>query len=195
MRYLIAIALLLSIHLSVRAQEDFFDQPVFSISIYTHSIGIPFKHIIKKPLNFGLAFGAEFQYPNQTKERHVQRVEIGYYFHKHLQKVLWLKSDYVRRFQDGGGAIGELSLGIGYMRDINAYQTFKKEKDGQYTPLKGAHAGGLITSLSIGGAYRFDDNTNPSVSPFLRYEGWLQIPYTQLMPFMPHSMVHLGSRF
>ena len=79
MRHLITTAILLFIGLSVKAQEDFFDQPIFSISIYTHSIGIPFKHIIKKPVNFGLAIGAEFQYPNQSATRHVQRIEIGYF--------------------------------------------------------------------------------------------------------------------
>jgi hypothetical protein len=193
MRFLSILSLLLFTQVSLPAQENFFEQPVFSISIYTHSIGIPFKHIIKKPLNLGIAIGAEFSYPNQGKERHVQRVEAGYYFHKHLQKVVWLKTDYVRRFQDGEGVLGEVSLGVGYMRDINAYKTFTKGANGTYQPTKNADAGGLITSLGIGGAYRIHDEE--ALAPFLRYEGWLQLPYSQLMPFMPHSMLHLGSRF
>ena len=53
----------------------------------------------------------------------------------------------------------------------------------------------MLVSFGFGAAYNIKINEEVSISPFVRYEGMLQTPYASLLPFLPHSIVNVGSRF
>ena len=90
------------------SQSDFFQKPAFSISLVNHSIGIPFKDVFKKPFNFGISISADFPYG----QRQFQKIEAGWYKHKNLSSAVWIKTDYVRRFQDNMGLEHVRNLGF-----------------------------------------------------------------------------------
>ena len=179
----------------LQAQDGFFDRPAFTISLYNHSVGIPFKDFVKRPLNFGVAIGAEFSYPGKSSDKRFQRLELGFYHHKNLNTAVWVKTDFIRRFKTENGLMGEVQVGAGYIRDFNAYQTFELGSDGKYQAKKRASTGGFITGIGIGGGYELNINDQYAVTPFVRYESFLQMPYNDLSPYFPHSLLHLGSRF
>jgi len=176
--------------LVVNAQSDFFKSPVWSISVYNHSAGLG----TKKPLNLGVAFGAEFTYKQKDVSSWHQKIEIGWFHHKNLNTAFWLKTDVVRRYTSGNGIYGEVQLGVGYLYDIPAYRTFTLDDTGSFQPSKTKGKGGFITDVGIGGGYAFNIDDKYTIAPFIKYEGMIQIPYSDFLPLFPHSLLHIGSR-
>lgn len=176
-----------------KAQEGFFNQPTFTIGIIQHQIGIPFKEIFKKPLNLGLTIGAEFAYGNKVDPKHFQRIELGFYHHKNFNTTVFIKSDYIRRFDVGGGVFVDVQTGLGYQRSFSAFQEFKLNEEGQYQ----AHnrsVGSMLFDIGTSIAYEFKVGDNLVMSPYLRYEGLLQLPYSETTSILPQSLLHAGTR-
>ncbi len=180
--------------LLTHAQSDFFKNPPLTISFYNHSIDVPFKDIFKTPINFGVAIGTEFKYNQGTPNAWRQKLEIGWYHHKNLSTAVWLKTDVVYRYQTTDGLFGEAQIGVGYIHDFNAYQTFQL-KDGQYQAISHKGKGGLLVGAGVGTGYEFELNDNYNMAPFVRYESFIQTPYSKFQSIFPHALFHVGSRF
>lgn len=178
---------------TVQGQNDFFKNPPISISLYSHSIGLAFKDFVKKPLNIGIAIGTEFTYQRKEISSTHQRLEIGWYHHKNLNTGLWVKTDFIQRFTAESGLFGEVHVGVGYSHDFNAYETFVF-KDGSYQKQKQSGKGTFIGGAGLGSGYGLEGDGNYIISPFVRYEGWLQLPYSKFQKVLPHTLFHLGTR-
>ena len=179
---------------TIQAQSDFFKNPPIIISIYSHSVGMPFKTLVKQPLNLGVAIGTEFTYKQKDKRSLHQKIEIGWYNHENLNTAFWVKADLVSRYKITGNWYVETQAGLGYIHDFNAYETFELQ-EGQYRKINNASKGGLIAAFGLGTSYSLEMNEKYTLSPFLRYEGWLQFPHSELAPVFPHTLLHLGTRF
>jgi len=176
--------------LSVQAQNDFFKTPVWSISVYHHSVGLS----IKKPINVGFTLGAEFTYKQKEVSSWHQKVEIGFFHHKNLNKALYLKTDIVNRYTTKNGFYGEAQIGVGYLYDMPAYQPFVLDENGSFQASNLSGKSGFISSLGLGAGYQFTTNEKLTIAPFIRYEGMIQLPYSEFVPVFPHSLLHIGSR-
>lgn len=179
---------------SLAAQSNFLTQPTFTISVFSHSIGIPFKDYFKTPINLGMTLGVEFDYNSSRSGQLIQRLELGWHRHRHLNTALWVKTDFIRRFSTKDGGYGELQAGLGYIRDFSYYETFEKNEQGIYQPTGNKSKGGFLADIGIGAGYQIDVNNNYSLSPFIRYEGMVQFPYAKLISVFPQSLLHIGSR-
>ncbi len=177
----------------LQAQNDFFKNPPITISVYSHSIGLPFKSFVKLPLNIGVAIGTEFTYNKKELSSTHQGVQIGWYHHENLNTSLWIKTDFIQRFTAASGLVGEVRLGAGYAHDFNAYETFALE-NGSYQTIKQSGKGSFISSIGIGGGYELPINDKYVLTPFVRYEGWFQLPYSKFQAVLPHTLLHLGTR-
>ena len=195
MRLLIFLVLLHCAEMA-KGQSDLLNNTVWSISVFNHSISLPvYDKLTKLPLNIGVAIGAEFAYnQNQISSIH-QRVEVGYYQHKHLNKAFFIKTDFVNRFTSELGVTAEYNVGLGYMLDIQENQTFKLKDGGGFTSENVGMRGGFLFALGLGGGYNIEAKDQRLVSPFVKYEGMLQFPYSDFLPVFPHTLLHLGSRF
>jgi len=190
----IGIVLLCLFSIALQAQNDFFKNPPIIISFYSHSIGTPFKDFVKTPLNFGLAIGTEFTYNQKEIQSLHQKVEIGWYHHKNLQKGFWVKTDLVRRYKAKKGLYGEAQVSLGYLQDFNAYETFELT-EGRYQKVENASKGHFLGGFGLGAGYETTVNDKYLVAPFVRYESLLQFPYSKLTAVLPHTLFHVGTRF
>ncbi|MFK7932027.1 MAG: hypothetical protein AB8G22_00875 [Saprospiraceae bacterium] len=176
------------------AQTETTNKLPLTITVFNHSVGIPFKDFIKTPLNFGVSIGTEFTYRQAENSSYHQQVAIGYYYHKNLNSALYLKSDFVYRYTTNGGWFGEVQVGAGYLRDFNEQLTFKRSEAGEYLPQKSRSYGGMIAGGGVGTGFRMQVNEQLNIVPFARYEGFFQFPYSELTSVFPHSLLHVGSR-
>lgn len=191
----IFISIFLLVSIGLQSQSDFFKNPVYSISFFNHSINLPgYDQIVKKPLNFGAVIGIEFTYNQKAISSTHQKIEVGWYRHKNLNKALYVKTDFVHRFTAKSGFYTEYNVGFGGIVDIPEFQTFKVDNNGGFTTDGiGARLGALF-SLGVSGGYDVEINENLTLSPFVKYESILQFPHSNTLPLFPHSMLHLGSR-
>ncbi|MGK0364445.1 MAG: hypothetical protein ACI85O_001502 [Saprospiraceae bacterium] len=190
-RYIVSLVFLFLINSSLIGQNYFFEQPVFSISFISHSVGIPFKDYFKKPLNFGVSFAADFGY----NDKNFQKLELGWYHHANLNRALWVKTDYVRRFQTEQGFVADLQTGLGYMIDFSNWQVYELDKNGIYQKGK-SRKGGLLIGAGFGAGYRsLLDEESIGLTPFINYQSMIQVPYGKILPIFPHNLLSIGTRF
>jgi len=181
--------------LALTGQSETFRKPTFTISFFNHSIGVPFKDFVKTPLNIGFTAGVEFDYSNNGQGKNFQKFEVGWFHHKNLSTGIWLKTDYIRRVANKKGLFADFQGGLGYLRDYSVNRNFTISQDGQYQSKKNASRGGLLIGLGLGSGYKVKLNDQYSIAPFFKYEGMIQTPYAEIIPFLPHSMFHLGTKF
>ncbi len=177
----------------VDCQSDFFDEPIFRVSVFTHSLGIPFKDYVKRPLNFGLSVGVQFAYNKDTQTPLTQELEISWFNHRKLNKAILLKTNLSKNFFTDSGFFVAPEVGIGYILDITNNAAFKLADNGTYARSSGI-SHGFVTQLSTSLGRRFSRENENDFAPFVKYEGLIQLPYSDFTPFLPHTMVHLGSK-
>lgn len=184
----------LAIPSSIFGQDGFFERHPISISIFTHSIGLPFRKVIQKPLNMGIAIGTEFNYSsNKSKTLH-QGIQLGFYVHKHLSSSVYIKTEFISRVQNKAGLIGETSLAFGYIHNFKPTPVLKLSKEGTYKRAKDKGIGAIIYGASIGAGYNTKGDYKFGTSPFIKYNYLIETPYSRDFKSLPHSFLHLGSR-
>ena len=177
------------------AQEaGFFQKHPVTISIFNHSVSLPFKDIFKRPLNIGISIGTEFLYTSGKHFSMHQTVQLGWFYHRELGTSVYVKSDFLNRLTASNGLFGEIQLGLGYMHSFYDKKVFELDNNGSYVQLTDKGYPGIIGGIGVGGGWRINPSSPVSISPFFRYEWMGQYPYSEFPPVFPHSMVHLGSR-
>ena len=174
-------------------QSGFFDEPIFKISVFTHSIGIPFKDYVKKPLNLGVSIGAQFAYQKDIMNPLMQEFELSWFTHKHLNKGLMIKANISKNYFTDGGLFIAPEFGLGYIMDINEQASYGLKESGMYEKVSGI-SHGFVTQLALTAGKRIDKEGANSIAPFIKYEGMIQLPYSDFTPFLPQTMLHLGSK-
>jgi len=180
---------------SIYSQAENSRHAIYSISFINHSIGIPFKDFTKRPLNFGVTASVEFDYSKSGKGKHFQKLEIGWFNHKNLNTGIWIKTDYIRRYRHKSGLFADFQTGLGYIRDFGEKESFTLNENGQYQVNKNSSNGGLLVGFGMGTGYSVEVNEKYTIEPFIKYEAMLQTPYAKFVPFLPHLLLHVGTKF
>ena len=191
---LTTILLVLASNVYLSSQSNFFGEPIFKISVFTHSIGLPFKDYIKKPLNLGVSLGAQFAYNKQKKNPWMQEFEVSWYKHRHLNKGLMIKTNFSKNFFTNNGLFVAPEIGFGYIMDITENASYKLNTEGVYERGSGI-SHGFTTQLGVTAGKRFKREGKNDFAPFIKYEGMIQFPYSDFTPFLPHTMIQIGSKF
>lgn len=178
--------------IGLQSQSGFFDEPIFKISVFTHSIGIPFKDYIKRPLNFGISVGAEFTYKKQQQNPLTQEIELSWYRHKYLNQAIMLKTNISKNYFIKDELFVAPSFGIGYILDINEHASYSLNEE-IYERTSGI-THGFTTQIGLTAGKKFTKEGKNSFAPFIKYEGMIQLPHSEFTPILPHSMLHLGNK-
>lgn len=193
MRHLLIIVAFACTTSLATGQSSFADKQIFKISVFTHSIGKPFKDYVKRPLNFGISIGTQFAYKKGKQNPLLQEFEISWFKHKHLNKALMIRTNISKNYFSDSGVFIAPEFGIGYIMDISELASYSLSDTGSYQKASGI-SHGFVTSIAFSAGKRFDKEGSHSLAPFIKYEGMVQLPYSDFTPFLPHTMLHLGSK-
>ena len=190
------LVLILLTHFSLfvigHSQSGFFNEPIFRISVFTHSIGIPFKDYVKRPVNFGFSVAAEFAYNKEKQNSLSQEIELSWFKHKHFNQGIMLKTNLSKNYFIDDGFFVAPSIGIGYIMDITEHASYSWKEENFKRTSGITH--GFTTQVGVSAGKTFTKDRKNSYAPFIKYEGLIQLPYSDFTPFLPHSMLHLGSK-
>lgn len=193
MRLLLFFFLLTAIPL--QGQSDFFVQQPVRISVFTHTIGLPFRKMIRKPFNWGLSIGTEFRYGKKDPPNWVQSVQLGWYQHRHIGPGLFLLTSTNYRAVAGSGWYGSGGLSVGYLRYFSPTEQFELHPDGYYQRAANKGHNSLLFGAGLETGYQTALNNSWNAAPFLRYDYLIQTPFSKEVPLFPHALLHLGGHF
>ena len=173
--------------------QSFLQKHPIMITVYNHSVSMPFKNIFKWPINAGISVGTLFAYNQDRRFSQLQSVELGWFFHRHLGKQLFVKTNLINRFTTKSGLWGDVQVGLGYLHSFYAKEVFELDRQGNYRSVGDTGYPGIIGGFGLGMGYTIQSSGNRQFSPYIKYEWMAQYPYSDFTPIFPHSFVHLGS--
>ncbi len=148
--------------------------------------------MIKFPLNLGATIGYQSNFGQTTDAKYGYGIEIGYYKHKHLNHAVFARGSTFRKLAISDPLQINVGVQAGYMLDFLPSKSFQFQEG---EPLKEGNgiSGSFMAGLLVQCNYSFE-MADRNVSPFIRYDGWVQFPYSDFVPVLPHSMLHIGSQ-
>ena len=192
--YLIVLCIGLSIPINLNAQTDFFTEHPIRVSVFTHTIGLPFRKMIHKPFNWGISIGTEITY-GQNNNNWFQGIQLGWYSHKHIGPGVFVKTDFNYRYRSAGGWFGGGGLGIGYLRYFSPVEQFEVNENGVYERAANLGLNSFLFGINLDTGFQPTQDNSWNAAPFLRYDYFIQTPFSEEVPFFPHALLHLGGHF
>lgn len=194
MRYLLSYFSLLLLSSSLCAQEVSPRIPI-RIGIFTHSVGMPFKKPIKRPLNWGITAGTSFFYKQNDRNNFGQSIDLAWYRHKELGQGVMIKTDVFREYTLQSGLSFQAKAGIGYLHTFNEKDLYELGESGTYEKIKVAGRSSLLMGFGTRIGFDTGSDSNPGFKPFVEYEWRGQIPHSEFVPLFPHSFLTVGAEY
>lgn len=144
------------------------------------------------PIHPGITVGTEFYYNKNERNRLLQTARLGYHYHRYLQHVVHLYTEFGYRRALGQRWDLEARLGGGYLHAFTVGGLYEQNPDGQYEkrPNWGRPQG--MVGLSLGPGFRL----NEKIRLFLNYQFYMQTPFVPgYVPLLPNTALHLGILF
>ncbi|MFC2160525.1 hypothetical protein ACFLRX_02605, partial [Acidobacteriota bacterium] len=163
-------------------------------SFVTHAVTMPFDGIIFSPLHPGFAVGTEYAYSEKKRGRLFQSLHAGYFNHEFSAKAFFAQTGVGYRYTLGFGLFADTDLSLGYIHSFHPTDIFAQNSQGEYEQVKDKGKAGFMISWALGIGYDFSKKTGWPVSLFLRFQPFLQTPYSKETSVLPQSFVHFGLR-
>jgi hypothetical protein len=159
-------------------------------SVFNASIGMP-PHFVDGRIQPGINIGLE-----KIKEKRntfLHHYAIGYFAHRSLQRINYLKAGYGYRFQIIKSLYLKPALNLSAMmvRQTNREFIFK---NGSYEEANRNRLQ-LMPSFSIDMSLPIAALKRRKINTFFRYEFGVQLPFSQLSSILPINQLHLGVSF
>ncbi|MEM7367577.1 MAG: hypothetical protein AAF587_03180 [Bacteroidota bacterium] len=179
---------------SAFAQQDKAMIPL-RIGLVTHSVGMPFKNPIKRPLNWGISIGTTFVLKQGKISNWGQDIDMTWYRHQELGQGILLYTSLMRDFQTNFGLSIGPKVGLGYLHTFSGKQVFALQENGSYQQVTDFGRGGLLIGLGARMGWDLEKQTQIPIKPYIEYEWKGQVPHSQFTTLFPHSFVQLGAQY
>lgn len=165
-----------------------------NISVLNETTAIPFTRFVTVPIHPGVQLGTEFNYKVKGCTRLFQTANVNYFYHANLNQGVGLFSEIAFEYRMKPGFAFTGLFGIGYMHTFVNKDEFTFV-NGSYEKRTDKGNARLYPSLSLDVGYYIKRNLSGSPKIFLRYQSWLEYPYSPgFIPVMTHVNLHLGAK-
>ena len=182
------IALLIIIVLATTICNGY-SQKNISIAVINESISFPFTRF--SPVHPGVEVGTnlfEIEKPNGFRQINGY---VGALKHESISNSIYLKGEFLRRYQVSKSIGIDALAGLGYMHSFYPGPVYKQDSNGEFQKKKQFGRPHLIANVGIGAAYTAWNK----FEPFTKYEFIIETPFGNGIPFLPHSMFKLGINY
>ncbi len=178
-----AIILLSICTLSVYGQK--IDQ--ISVAATTKAIGLPFTNYL--PYHPGLELRATLRTKTTNKKTQRYNVNLGAFFHRRLQTGFYIGGEFQYTRKLFRQAIGlDLPIGVGYLHTFYPNELYEQTVNGDFEVVSQLGRPHAYINLGIGISYL----KPKKVQPFIRQELFVQTPFANGIPVVPHSFFKIG---
>ena len=165
------------------------------ISFFNHAVSMPFDGIVLAPIHPGSSLGTEYSYTSWENGMVYQALSGGFFYNKYVAKAFFIQTETGYRYTFDFGLFADAGIGLGYLHSFHpAKEVFALNKNGVYEKVRDYGKPAFTLSVSIGAGYKFYKKTRWPVSIFLRYEPFIQTPFSKESNIYPHLIQLIGIR-
>lgn len=165
-----------------------------NFSILNEATAIPFGRFVTMPIHPGVQLGTEFNYKIRRVTRLFQTASLNYFYHANLNQGIGLFTEIGSEYRMKSGLAFTGLFGLGYMHTFAIKDEFAFV-NGRYEKKTDKGNARLYPSLSLDLGYYLKQDLNSSPKIFLRYQSWLEYPYSPgFIPVMAHINLHVGAK-
>ena len=194
MKQLTLLCICLWATVSIQAQETPNPIPI-RITLFTHSVGMPLKKAIKKPLNWGVSVGTTLFYRKGSSHSLGQGIDLAWYRHKELGQGVMLTTSLRYEYTSSFGlSVGPI-LSAGYLMTFSENDTYSLNSSGEYEKISLASRSAAVVGLGARLGFDLGKVSDLPLKPYVEYDWKAQFPHSQFTFIFPHSMVHVGAAY
>lgn len=171
------------------SQTEYRNFPIV-LTLQFHALSMPFKDFKSNFKNVGFGIGTEVSH--NGFHNWVQQFDIIWIRNKGIGNGILFTTQTAWRPMLGGNVFAEVKAGLGYMKAFRPSESFT-QIDGKWISAGKKGKGMLTVPLGIGTGY-YNYSGNMFASPFAAYQLMMVKNYNADIPFVPQSLVQVGSR-
>ena len=169
-----------------------------TIAFSTHSYSWPIVKSFVTPIQPGFKIGTEYVYSAKKNHKTLQSFNLGYFHNPVFLNAYYLNSYFTYRYTAPFHLFFDAAIGLGYFHRRHAREVFKLNDNGEYESKADWGSPGIQGGVNLGAGYIFYVH-NKQLSMFINYEWFVSYPHVSgdlgAVPFLPHSLYHIGIRF
>ena len=155
------------------------------ISLQFHSFSLPFRNMKSNFSNFGIGLGTEVSI--NSRRDWVQQLNVAWFRNRAIGNGLLFYTQVAYRPTIDSRLYSEIKLGAGYLlasRPVDSYALV----DNQWRSV--GHKGKGLLVIPVGASLGYNA---PSVSSFASYQFLLVHKYNKSIPWVPETLIQVGS--
>lgn len=164
------------------------------ISFINQASSMPFNSTILKTLHPGFSLGTEYLHKDGLSGDITQSLTMGYYDNKYMARAFFLYTAGGYRYTLPFGLFGDITLGLGYQLSFHPSEVYKLNADGEYEKVNSPGRSAFLILGSIGIGYDFGKKIGWPLDFFIRYQPYVQTPFSTDESWWPHAMLYAGIR-
>jgi hypothetical protein len=170
-------------------KQDFRNFPIVLI-VQFHSMSMPFKDFKSNFRNIGFGIGTEVSH--NGFHNWAQQFDIIWIKNKGIGNGILFSTQTAWRPMIAGNLFAEVKAGLGYMKAFRPSESYN-QVDGNWISVGKKGKGMLTIPVGIGMGY-YNYSGNLFASPFAAYQLVLVKNYNTDIPFVPQTLIQVGSR-
>lgn len=164
------------------------------ISVGTHAASFP---LYNKPLTYrinpGMVIGTEFTHKKGQHFRFYQTANLGTFHHKFMGTSVFVNTDVALGYTTGFGLYADVLLGVGYLHTFRPRKVFAVKNE-EFEQVTDWGKPSFMIPLSVELGYKIKGDKRFSVSPFVMYKWFAQVPNNKSIPVMSHLLLTIGTK-
>ncbi len=158
-------------------------------SYFTHNTTLPFTSLSFK--NHGIEINLETIRNKGKVASLMLNSNLGWYYHDHFANAFYLDFATGCQIKAKFGLFFNTDIGVGYQLIFAPVYMYKLNEDGEYVRDKIVARSSFIVPISFKLGYVIQEMKHP-VSFFVKYKWFMQTPYIDPVPLVPHGALHFG---
>ncbi len=161
----------------------------FNTSYFTHNTTLPF--LILNFQHHGIEANMEAIWNKDRTVSLLLNSSFGWYYHDHFANAFYLDFATGCHIRSKFGLYFNTDIGVGYQVLFSPVYMYKLNNNGEYVRNKIVARSSFIVPINFKLGYVFEEMKFP-VSIFAKYKWFMQLPYIEEVPLVPHGSLHFG---
>ena len=187
---LISLYLILSASLLLSQEKSQINELTLNAAYFTHNITFPFTSLSFQ--NQGIDINLEMIRNRNRTVSLLYNSSFSWYYHEQFANAFLLDFAIGCRIKPrSSGLFFNADIGLGYQLSLAPVYMYELNENGEYVRDKFVGRSSIIIPVSVKLGYIFQKMKYP-VSIFVKYKWFVQAPYIDDVPIVPHGALHFG---